>query len=98
MVGVKGGAPMTLECVITEWEENERFLFRGPSEERTKASGKFSIAPTDKGCSVDFEEDLEMPGARGKIIAGLFRKKAKTKNIEECLQSLKEPAEKTASP
>ena len=62
-------------------------------ENGTQGEGKFSIAPTDKGCRVDFEEDLELPGVRGKIIGALFLKKAKTKNIDQSLQRLKEAAE-----
>ena len=67
-------------------------------ENGTQGEGTFSIEATERGCRVDFKEDLELPGARGKIIGGLFLKKAKTKNIEECLKRLKEAAEKTALP
>jgi hypothetical protein len=96
MVGVKGGSPLTLDCEITEWVENAKFSFRGSSRDGTQAEGTFSLDATIGGCRVDFEENLELPGVKGKVIGALFLKRAKTKNIEECLLRLKEAAEKTA--
>ncbi len=89
MVGEKGGAPVKIDCTATEWVENGRFSFRGTTEEGMKAEGTFTIEPTGEGCRVSFEEDLELPGVKGKIIGALFLKKAKLKNIEEGLQKLK---------
>ncbi len=97
MVGEKAGAPIKLDCVATEWVENERFSFRGASKEGTKAEGTFTIKATGEGCRVTFEEDLELPGIKGKIIGGLFLKKAKMKNIEESLQNLKRAVEMNLS-
>jgi uncharacterized protein YndB with AHSA1/START domain len=37
IVGAKGGGPITLNCVVTEWVENARFLFKGSSGDGTQA-------------------------------------------------------------
>lgn len=58
-----------------------------------KAEGTFTIEATEEGCTVSFGEDLELPGAKGRIIGALFLKKAKTSNIEESLQNLKKAVE-----
>lgn len=93
MVGVKGGAPIRLDCVVTQCVENERFSFKGTSKEGMKVEGIFTIEPMGEGCRVSFEEELTLPGVKGKIIEALFLKKAKMKNIEESLQKLKEAVE-----
>ncbi len=95
VVGEKAGAPIRLDCVVTGWVENERFAFRGTSKEGTIAEGTFTIEPTAEGCRVAFQEDLELPGVKGKIIGALFLKKAKMKNIEESLQELKKSVEES---
>jgi len=97
MVGMKGGSQIKLDCTVTDWVENERFAFRGETEDGTKAEGTFTIEATEEGCTVSFEEDLELPGAKGRIIGALFLKKAKTQNIEESLQNLKKAIERTHS-
>jgi uncharacterized protein YndB with AHSA1/START domain len=95
VVGEKAGGPIKLDCVVTEWVVNERFSFRGTSKDGTKAEGTFTIEPTAEGRRVAFEEDLELPGVKGKIIEVLFLKKAKMKNIEESLQKLKKAVEES---
>ena len=77
--------------------ENERFSFRGATIEGTRAGASFTIEPTGDGCRVSFEEDLELPGVKGKIIEALFLKRAKLKNIEAALQSLKRAIETNLS-
>jgi len=96
MVGVKGGAAIRLDCVVTEYVEQERYSFRGTSKEGTEIEGVFTLGPTAEGCRVSFEEELTLPGIKGKIIEALFLKKAKMKNIEESLQKLKEAVETNA--
>jgi len=96
MVGKKGGRLMKLDCFVTEWVENKRFAFRATSKE-VKAEGSYTIEPTEEGCRVTFEENLELKGIISKIIGALFVKKAKTKNIEESLQNLKEAIETNLS-
>ncbi len=93
MLGVKGGTPTTLNCDATAWVENERFSFRGSSNEGTEAKRAFSIESTERRARVKPQEDLELPGAKGKIICALFLKNAKTKSIEESLQMLKKLVE-----
>lgn len=97
MVGMKGGSEVKIDCVVTDWVENERFAFRGATKEGMKAEGTFTIEATEEGCRVSFEEDLELPGTKGRIIGALLLKKAKTKNIEESLQNLKNAVERTHS-
>ena len=97
MVGEKGGAPVKIDCIVAEWVENGRFSFRGTSKEGMEAEGTFTIELTGEGCTVSLEEDLELPGVKGKIIGALFLKKAKLKNIEAALQSLKRAIETNLS-
>ena len=94
MIGVKGGAPTGLDCVVTAYREEERYSFRGTSREGMEVEGTFTVEPKGRGCRVSFEEELTLPGVKGKIIEALFLKKAKMKNIEESLQKLKEAVEK----
>ena len=60
MVGEKGGRLMKLNYVITEWIENKRFAFTAKSKE---AEGCYRVEPTEGGCRVRFEENLELKGA-----------------------------------
>ncbi len=92
MVGEKGGTPIKLDCTITEWVENQRLAFTGTAE-WAEAEGVYTIEPKGDKCTVTFEETLELKGVTGKIISALFLKKAKKKNIEESLQSLKKALE-----
>ena len=97
MVGMKGGSQVKIDCVVTDRVENERFAFRGATKEGMNAEGTFTIEATEEGCRVSFEEDLELPGVKGRIIGALFLKKAKIRNVEESLQNLKEAIERTHS-
>jgi len=45
-----------------------------------------------------FEEVLELKGMVGKIVGALFVKKAKKRNIQESLKTLKGILEKSAAP
>ena len=92
VVAEKGGALRKLDCVITEWVENKKLVFKAISEE-IEAEGCYTIEPTEGGCRVTFEENLELKGAVAEIVDPLFLKKVKQENIEEGLKNLKKNIE-----
>ena len=88
VVAEKGGALRKLDCVITEWVENKKLVFKAISEE-IEAEGCYTIEPTERGCRVTFEENLELKGAMAEFVDPLFLKKVKQENIDKGLKSLK---------
>ncbi|MCK4637231.1 MAG: SRPBCC family protein [Methanomicrobia archaeon] len=88
------GVSRRYDFVVTEWIENKRFAFRITSKEvDIDAEHSYTIEPTEKGCRVTFEEDIELGGVAGKIVGPIFAKRAMKKHREEMLEILKDSVE-----
>ncbi|MEA1993707.1 MAG: SRPBCC family protein [Euryarchaeota archaeon] len=85
----------TYKFIILEWTENERVVFGIKSEEGdVRAKRSYTLRPTERGCRVILEEDLELKGLIGRILGALFAKKKLIKYREYMLMDLKEVVEK----
>ena len=76
-----GGTLRKLDCVITEWVEKRRFAFKATTP-TVKAEWCYTIEPTEGGCRVTFEKNLELKGFMAEIMdAFSLEQIAQSRNI-----------------
>ena len=89
-----GGGVMKLDCVITEWVENESIAFKMVSGNMVKSyEERWTIETTSSGSMFTFMEQMELGyWILGKIIAP-FVKRSSGATIKKMLAELKRLAE-----
>lgn len=89
-----GGRVLNLDCVVTEWAENEAFAFKMTAGNMMKSyQERWSLESTSSGSRFTFLEQGEMPyGVFGKILDPLAERSSAS-TVEKMLQKLKSLAE-----
>jgi len=88
------GRLMKLNCVVTEWVENERVAFSMTSGNMVRSYGeRWTVEATPSGSRFTFMEQAEFPyGIIGKVI-GAVGQRLSGATVEEMLTKLKSLAE-----
>ena len=88
------GRVMKLDCVVTEWAENECFAFKMKSGDMMKSyQERWTLQATPSGSRFTFSEQGEMPyGLVGRLIEPLAERSSAA-TIDKMLQKLKTLAE-----
>jgi uncharacterized protein YndB with AHSA1/START domain len=88
-----GGRLLKLDCVVTEWAENEAFAFKMTTGDMKSYQERWSLESTSSGSRFTFQEQGELPyGIVGKIVDPLAER-GSAATVEKMLQKLKSLAE-----
>ena len=85
-----GGQLMKLNYVVTEWVENEKFVFKMTSGTSVKSyEQRWTLEPTPSGSTFTFMEEVELPfGIIGKLIGAVIRRSSEA-HVKQMLTALK---------
>ncbi len=87
------GRLMTLECVITEWRENEQFSFEMTSGDMMKSYGEtWTVEPAPSGCRFTFRESGELASRLNRVLGPVAEVMSGT-TVKKMLSKLKSLAE-----
>ena len=87
------GRLMTLECVVTEWKENEQFSFEMISGDTMKSYGEtWTVEPAPSGCRFTFKESGELAGPLNRVLGPIAEIMSGT-TVKKMLTELKSLAE-----
>jgi uncharacterized protein YndB with AHSA1/START domain len=92
----KAGGPllMKLNCIVTKWVENEKFVFKMTSGTFVKSyEQRCFLTPTPSGSTFTFMKELVLPfGIVSKLI-GAFMQRRSEAHVKQMLMQLKSMAE-----
>jgi uncharacterized protein YndB with AHSA1/START domain len=85
-----GGPLMKLKFAVTEWVENEKFVFKMTSGTSVKSyEQRWTLEPTPSGSTFTFMEEVELPfGIIGKLIGAVIRRSSEA-HVKQMLTALK---------